>query len=190
MRQRDITIKIWACALECGLEWIEWGIKSKSFPYPRLQQAWHTCFSNDIAKHSFRKLHKQNRDQYDVVTDMIEGMTELYFRPLDPTHLPAWIKVGPSETDKILIMCPDHGSYVIAISALLLHEEYTNCKHIFFLAAVPNITESWNILGKTTAFGADLTGLKKTWNITTETAAPGIAFGILIIFDNKRRHSV
>ena len=56
-------------------------------------------------------------------------------------------------------MCLDHDGYTIVIPALLLHEEYINCKRIFFLDAVSQITESWNILGKTAAFGADLTVL-------------------------------
>ncbi len=159
--QRDVNIKILACALECGLDWIERGVALKYFPYPGLQQALHTFFSDDIVKHSFRELYDQNRDQCVVVIDTIEAMTEIYFLGhLDPAaHFPAWIEVGPSETDKILIMCPDHGGYTIAIPALLLHEEYTNCKRIFFLDAVSQSTESWNILGKTTAFGADLTVL-------------------------------
>ena len=158
--QRDVNIKILACALECGLDWFERGVALRSFPYPGLQQALHTFFSDGIVKHSFRELYDQNRDQWVAVTDVIEAMTEIYFfGPLDPAHFPAWIEVGPNETDKILIMCPDHDGYTIAIPALLLHEEYTNCKRIFFLDAVSQITESWNILGKTAAFGADLTVL-------------------------------
>ena len=155
VRQRSMRIKIWACALECGIECIERGVTLRSFPYPELSQALRTCFSNDTKQHSFKKLYNQYREQYDLITDVTEGMTELYFRAEDPTYLPAWIKVGPSEADKILIMCPNRDSYAIAIPALLLHEDYVNCKRIFFLVVVSDTTESWKILGKATGFGAN-----------------------------------
>ena len=156
MRQRNINIEVWACALECGLECIEKGITLRSFPYPGMLQALRMCFTNDIAKHNFRDLYHQNRDEYELMTQTIESMTGIYLSPQDASHFPAWIQIGPCEMDKLLIMYPDHGSYAVAIPALLLHEDYINCKRIFFLEAVSRTTESWNIRGKTTGFGTDV----------------------------------
>lgn len=155
MRQRSMHIEFWACALECGLECIERGVTLRSFPYPRLSQALRTCFSEDMTKNSFTELYSQYQDEYDLVTDIIEAMTQLYFSSSDPTYSPAWIRVGPGDADKVLITCPSRDSYETAIPKLLLNNDYVNCKRIFFLAAVSDNTESWKVVGKTLGFGAD-----------------------------------
>ena len=157
--QRDTHIKIWACALECGLEFIERGVTLRSFDYPGLSQALRTCFFDDVMKENFTELYYQHQDEYDVITQAVESMTMLYFHPSDPNYLPVWIRVGPNDADKILMMSPSHDScriaMPIAIPKLLLNNDYVNCKRIFFLAPVPNATETWRIIGKTTGFGAD-----------------------------------
>ena len=155
MRPRSIHIKIWACALECGVECIERRAKLRSLPPPVLLQALRTCFSNDFMNNSFTKLYNQYQDQYNLVTHIIEATTQLYFHLSEPTYSPAWISVGPGDADKILIMCPSPVSYEIAIPKLLLNNDYVNCNRIFFLTAVPDTTESWKVIGKTVGFGAD-----------------------------------
>ena len=155
MRQRSSHIKIWACALECGVDFIERGVTLRSFPYPGLSHALRTCISNDIMKNSFTELYNQYQDEYELITEVINAMTAMYFMSSYSTYSPAWIRVGPGEADKILIMCPSRESHAIAIPKLLLKNDYVNCKRIFFLAAVPDTTESWKIVGKTEAFGTD-----------------------------------
>ena len=110
-------------------------------------------------RYNSKELCGQNRDQCDIVTQTISSMTEIYLDSSDPACIPVWIKIGASETDKRLIMCPEHRRFTTAIPALLLHKEYTNCKPIFLLDSVPGRTECWKVLGEITAFGADLVSL-------------------------------
>lgn len=158
-QRRDTNIKVWACALECGLAWFDRGVASGKGFHPRLREALQTFFSDDAARYSFRELCGQNRDQCEIMADSIEAMASILLDSRDPFSIPAWIHIGASRTDSTLIMCPEHRRFTIACPVLLLHDEYTYCKRIFLLDAVQGRRESWKIVGKTAAVGAELMAL-------------------------------
>lgn len=166
---RAMKIRIFACALELGLSFLDKGLATKSFETPDLIDALGIFFQHDMSGCDFKQLTDRNRDAYMLVADTVESLPLDFLTASNPDWTPGWINLSAHPSDKMMILCPENEDFTAVIPTLLWHDEYTNCRRVWVLHQM-DTTMAWNVLGKTMTLGGE--GLMEPLNV------PSLVFNV------------
>ena len=161
-----LYIDIFACALECGVDWI-----IKSF---RLKDSTGIDDTSEEALDAFcgeEFYDLLDKSRYRrgcfVMLSLLDGLMGLWLSKGSTSHwVPAWIQTGPKPSDRSMIFAPTDSEFRICIPVLLLQPEYTFLKRVWLVTQGfqnDKSEDNWTVRSKITSFGtADFTGLNQS----------------------------
>lgn len=160
--QKQLLIEVLACALECGQDWIVSGVKAKgSLPQDSLLgPALESFFGDHVKNHETNleddwEVFRQQDDLFETILGLLDGLLSAWLpqRPQDWT--PAAFQIGSDPANKLLIMCPKNGDFLVVLPALLAHEDYDFLNRIWIVSTSSDeFEQGWKLIGKSTSFGA------------------------------------
>lgn len=160
--QKQLLIEVLACVLECGQDWIVSGVKAKgSLPQDSLVgTALETFFGDYVRNHesnleAYWEVFEQQDDLFETILGLLDGLLGAWLPQRPQNWTPVVFQIGSDPANKVLIMCPKNGDYLVVLPALLAHEMYDFLNRIWIVSTSSDEYEQgWRVIGKSTSFGA------------------------------------